>query len=672
MRTSIIIALLSAFSINLFGDGIIVPSKTEYPSSCLKNKVSDIFVDINGLIAVTTVYQEFENEWNEFVDGVYLFPLPPDARAIRLQYSMGDTLYDAVLKVQQQSTTPGTGEGGIIAEINKYMGINSIRLGLKNIHPQEIKAVKLTYISLLKQYSGTYEYNYPLNTGDFVKYPLDYLRYRIKVHSSKSIMNYNVISHPDFITRAAENNFLELEYTKSKAYIASDISFSYTVENSPFILDLYSWMPDTSDGYFTLAGKPQIESADTSLPLRLIFLLGNSTTMIGNKLNQSKKAISLALDELTEADSFNIVTFNSGVSGWKPAILPASQANISDAKNFLQGIGTSSGNRLDMGLTYSLNQLKNGNTLSSILAFTDGRSPLDPIEIEAYNTNKTCISIVAIGNEIDRVKMDAVAARNYGFVTYINESNILANEMVNIFLKMKSPILKEINYVFNDPVVYSVFPAKIPPIFAGTDFMLTGRYKIPGTAFITLEGTDYFGNNNLIFQKNFSSNNEISRLIWAKLAIDDLESQILLFGESDELKSALVYLSLAHNIRCRYTAYIEDEAVNDPDVLETVMSEKYFPPGSSELLRNYPNPFIVTTTLKLQISLKDNNKSKFIELYDIRGRLIRRIDISGLGEGKYEIVMHRSSFGKIENGIILAQLKIDGVLVNTIKMMSSE
>jgi Ca-activated chloride channel family protein len=672
MKFAALITLLIFVGINLFADGIIVTSQEEYPSYCLKNKVTDIDVEINGLVAETIVYQEFENEWTDSVNGVYSFPLPPDARATRLQYSVGDSLVDAVLKVQQQSTTPGTGEGGIIAEINEYMGSNVLKISLSNIAPWENKAVRLSYISTLKQYHGNYEYNYPLNTGDFIKHPIDFLKIRIKVHSSKSISGYSLISHPDYQIKSEGENFLDLEYIEPKAYLAKDIVFCYTVENSPFEIELFSWKPDSVDGYFTLVGKPQIESADSSLPHKVIFLLGNSTTMIGNKLNQSKTAISLALEELAEKDSFNVLIFNSTVSSWKSAVVPATQVNVTDARNYVEGIDVKSGNRLDLGILASLNQLKDTVTLSSILAFTDGKSPLDLAAIESSNTGKTCISFVAIGNDIDRVRLEAVAAQNYGFVAYINENNILANEMINVFQKIKNPIIKEVSIAFDDPIVYDVFPSKYPPVFAGTDFILSGRYKIPGTATITIEGTAYSGDYLTIFEKDFIHGNELSRKLWAKLAIDDLEAQILIHGENDTLKNNLIKLSLDHNIRCRYTAFIEDYPENNPEEPASVTEKNYQSTTSSRIINNYPNPFLNITILKLMIDEKDGSKSKFIELYDIQGRLLKIIDITHLDKGIHEIILYRNNFGHLTNGFLIARLKIENTIRNTIKMMTIE
>ena len=68
--------------VQLFADGLLVPTDTEYPQNFLRNRMTHVTVTINGLVAETQVYQEFHNDWDQPVDAVYSFPLPPDARSL--------------------------------------------------------------------------------------------------------------------------------------------------------------------------------------------------------------------------------------------------------------------------------------------------------------------------------------------------------------------------------------------------------------------------------------------------------------------------------------------------------------------------------------------------------------------------------------------------------------
>ncbi len=679
MRYTAIFILLF-IEISLFADGLMIPVQEDYPYSNLNNKISSVEVDIQDLIVETNVYQVFQSEWNDTVDAVFAFPLPQGARAVRLQYSIGDTMVDAILKVKQQSTTPGTGEGGVVAKINKYLGSNVIKLTLTGIEPYGIKAVQLTYISELLQYDGRYEYQFPLDTKDFVNHPLDYLSLDLTLHASDQITSFDLPSHPDFQTIHSSGDSVHISLLQSKAYANADIEFSYTVDSDSMQVSLFTWNPDSTDGYFTMIGHPQKEAADTSLPSHVLFLLSNSNTMLGNKLNQSKRAISLALDQMDANDNFQVMVFNSSVTALNTGFVPATQVNIASTKSMLESIETASGNRLDIGLQQALADIPSEAVLSSIVAFSDGKSPGDPEQIETANLLQTGIHFVAIGEEVDRTRLEAIASRNYGSVYYLREDDLLAEEMMKTIKRISQPILKNIDLTFDDPGVYAMYPVKFPAIYAGTDFLVTGRYTIPGAARILLDGLDHQGLNQYDFPVFFTDNFELARQVWAKAAIDQLEATILIEGESDTLKNELIALSLDHNIRCRYTAFEEDESFeylysgedewttgwDDSGEIHPVNTDSE---KSSMFMGNYPNPFSSYTRIEINIAEMAGVDSKYLYFYDINGKLLKVIDISALGPGTHEILLQGAMLGKVPRGIILAYLVIDGKPVNTLKII---
>jgi hypothetical protein len=135
-----IIATLFATAL-VFGDGLLLSKNDDYPGELLRNRVTEVTVKIEGLIAETVVYQEFVNEANFSVDAVYSFPLPADARSTMLLYTRNDTTFEAVLEVRQQATNPGTGDDGIAALINAYIGRNGLKWNSKTSLPAPFKSL---------------------------------------------------------------------------------------------------------------------------------------------------------------------------------------------------------------------------------------------------------------------------------------------------------------------------------------------------------------------------------------------------------------------------------------------------------------------------------------------------------------------------------------------------
>jgi Ca-activated chloride channel family protein len=655
----------------LFAEGLMIPSNENYPKDLLRNRSTTVNVDIHGLISETFVYQEFVNEWTDSTDAVYNFPLPPDARATEFVYWYKDTAYKAILKVKEQATNPGTGEGGIVAEINNYIGRNGIKVFLKDIPAGGIQKVMLHYISRCDYYQGKVTYNFPLNTSAFITYPLEQLQFNINVYSNSGIKNYSSTFGSQFKLIESTPNVLKVEVVKPKAYLTKDFDFTYEVDQSELNVDFYSVASDSGDGHFALFVRPQnVATADSVFPRRIIFLLSNSSEMTGNKLSQSISAISKSLDQLTTKDEFNIVLFNYYVYPWKTAPIPVSEQNILDAKTYLASVTASWGSRMDAGLEECLNEIKNNSFSNAILAFTNGRTPLDPRNIETKNTFKTGIFPIGIGDNLDRARLEMTAQLNYGFVTYIDEDDNLSEKMNRVFDLISQPILKDVGMEYGRADLSSILPEKLPSTYAGSYFYALGRYSNPGESILSIAGNSISGTNFYDFRLNYSSQTNQQKFVeslWAKEMIDQLEWIVEIYGETAALKDSLIDLSLKYGIRCRYTAYVAD--YEEPWVTP-VENEKFTLVPDSYIVGNYPNPFNPATTIRFHIDAASAGKVKFIKIFDALGRLVRVIDVTEYGEGFFEIHFDgKDQYGQtLSSGIYIVQLQIDSKPSNAIKI----
>ena len=663
-------------SLNTWANGLIIPDSDTYPGDYLSNKSTSIEVNINGLIAETVVLQEFENESYETINGVYIFPLPMNARVTRLLYSKGDTLIDAVLKVKAQSSTPGTGEGGVVAEINKYMGKNAIKLSLINIQPGAIKMIRLHYITNLTQYNGRVEYSFPFNLSDFVSQPIDYLKLRIKVNSMQDIIDFDIPNHKGYVVNKNQTNALDISYFETKVYQAEDISFYYQADNEHLALDFYSWKEDTTDGYFSIIGHSPLTEGDTVLSQKVLFMVCNSITMTGTKLDQTKQAVIRCLDLLSTKDSFNIMTYNSGYTTWQSYFVPATPANIANAKTHVESITGKYGNSLTYALQSALNEIKSDDILSSFLIFTDGNGVVDPYAIKESNIHKTGLFLVAMGNDYDRARIETLASLNYGFVSYLTDSKSLSDQMVNIFSKIQRPLYKDIDISLLYPNVYDLYPPVFPAIYGNSDFIITGRYKTPGEADVNISGINNTGLQLFPFEVSFADStmgNKFCKKLWTKNAMDIMEAELLIYGETDSLKSDLIELSLANKMRCRYTAYIEDSTFYgyDDDVYTgdewVILSQIEVIEKKSSILKIYPMPIVNNSVINININ-SSNYEKRFIKIYSIHGKLIATIDISYLQAGNHEIPLY-NSIANLTKGIYIISLEEKGITTDARKIV---
>ena len=67
-----------------------------YVTATLMN--TDVEMTINGLVARVSVKQEFRNEGSEWVEGVYVFPLPDEAAVDRMRLYIGDRFIEGEIR----------------------------------------------------------------------------------------------------------------------------------------------------------------------------------------------------------------------------------------------------------------------------------------------------------------------------------------------------------------------------------------------------------------------------------------------------------------------------------------------------------------------------------------------------------------------------------------------
>ena len=673
-RKILFIVLVSLFTgvTGALADGLLRSSDPNYPKDLLQNRLTKIYVRLNGQIAETAVYQEFVNEWNRPTNAVYSFPLPPDARATAFFYWYNDVCYKAVLKVKEQAVNPGTGEGGVAALINQYIGKNGIKVFLQNIPPGGIQKVQLYYISLCSYYEGEMTYQFPLDTQEFIKYPLDLLSVTIDLNANNDIQSYDLISHSDWDVVSHDLRHVTIDLNQSKTYLNKDLVFKYTIPNEELSIDFFPVANSTMDGHFVLMVNPD-ESVDSTrfLKKRVVFLLHNSSSMFGYKLEQSKEAIVQCLALLKPDEYFNIVVFNNNVSFWKTQVMPASAANIQNAKTYLASVQTSWGSNLDAALQQTLALFKDKSLCNSILLFTDGFTVIDPINIEKKNVHKAGIFCIGIGENFDRAKLEMVSMRNYGFVTYFKDTDNLLAGIQRVFRQISQPILMDTNIEFGLSDAYGMLPSKYPSIYQGFRFFITGRYKTPLKSAFSIAGYSVDGIQAYDFYLDFASanpTNKFAESIWAKEKIDDIERHIAVFGETDSLKNLDIEISLKYNIRCKYTAYIADYTTLPPT--KVIGEEEFVPVAKSYLIGNYPNPFNSATTIQFYLDREvEGFKYKFLRIYNLLGQLVAVIDISHLGPGMHTLKFDgRDNWGnELPSGMYICQLVV-GKEISTIRI----
>jgi Ca-activated chloride channel family protein len=640
---SLIVLLLMLSVVSAHADGVLMPTDETYPGDFMKNRQTRIDVTLHGVIATVDVIQEFVHMGTDTTDAVYAFPLPPDARATRVLYWADGTVYTAVLKEREQAASPGTGEGGVAALVNDYIGRNGIKIKLKKIAPGNIQKIQLSYIQFCRLDKNILRYTYPLDTQNFTPIPLEHLQLNLSVESQAEIVSIDCPSHNGLTLIEKTDSTTQAQLIRSKAYTDRDLEIACTLEQDDVVVDFYSCAPDSLDGHFVLVVRPPYQiNDDAVLQKRLLFVLNTSSSMFGYLLRQSTTAIETALDGLHPEDEFDILSYNNSVTSLFNEPVKATEDHLNTARSHLVSLETRSGSRLDKALHRALDEVPDDSVQTSIVVFTDGRSPLDPRDIQSRNTSQTSIFPVAIGDDIDRARLEMTARLNDGFVTYMSREDNITAKTENLLHQVSHPILKNVVYEWGQVNPSHILPPARKTTLAGSYYFITGRYIRTGSSGFAMAGTSVSGDQYYEYKFDFTDDPEhdtFARNIWAKEMIDAMERRIQVYGPTPTLRDSLVQISLRYNIRCRYTAYVADYQTEYTHVPAESGNLAVSHP-ESYIIGNYPNPFNPETTLTIVLHPGDllDNQPVRLRVYNALGQLVAIIDLSHLGPGEHRIV----------------------------------
>lgn len=558
MRTTTIFFSLLFLASAALADGLMRPSNKAYPGNFLRHRMTDVKVTVTGQVAQTTVYQEFVNEWTGTTDAVYSFPLPVDTRATGLYFWSNDTMYRAVLKVKEQASNPGTGEGGIDAQITAYLGPNGIRMMVPNIPAGEVQRIQIEYISLLRFADDKSEYRYPLNTADFSLYPVESFAFTVNVHSQQTITGASLTPATGAVTTQSGPNDIRTVLERSKIYLTHDLVFSYTAPHEASLTpEFYAVDNATKDGHFVMLVKSAVSEWNVILPKNIIFVIDKSSDIFGVTLSEAKSAIGECIQKLNPQDRFAIVSYDFWYAVWRPALSVVTAGAKDSAITFLSSLSYSGGSGMQYGLQTAFDMFPSDTAQNIVLLFSDGKTSVTPETIKNLNTKKAAVMTVTTAAAAGRQRMELIAYLNYGIPALIAPNELVKDRVMQIFDRINLPVMKGVQYEIGSNA-HDIIPARAPSLYKGSMVSFTGRFTNPGSQVFSIAGYSQAGpvfkDVNITFPSD-TVKNKFAESFWAKEKIDEIERRIAVYGVNDSLKNLDIAVSLAYGIRCQYTSF---------------------------------------------------------------------------------------------------------------------
>ncbi|MGJ8564406.1 MAG: marine proteobacterial sortase target protein [Alphaproteobacteria bacterium] len=575
---------------------------------------TDVNIDVAGPIIRTTLSQTFKNTTSEWVEGVYVFPLPENAAVDRLKMVVGGRLIEGQIKEKQEAkkiyeTAKAEGKKASLVTQERP---NVFTSAVANIGPGESVSIQIEYQDKARIQDGVFSLRFPMTVAPRYSPP----RETVKVASAEGQTTLAILDpvlDRDRISPPLMPPMLEPDRMDSESYLRLPVTLNINLQagfplqdidspyhqvtidkaketgihialkdgpvpaNRDFKLEWQAqpsgrpyveiFREDRGDDSFLLAmltpTNPVIEMPEKSYPRESIFVIDTSGSMGGTSIEQARASLLMAIDRLGPEDSFNIIQFASSHSSLFGLPVRATAQNVNRARRFVNGLDADGGTKMvpalkaALEMTSSLNGIEDGEALAQIIFITDGAigNEKEMFALLKRDLGKARFFPVGIGSAPNSHFMSRSAKFGRGMYVQIGKTEEVQKRMSTLFKAIDNPVLTHVST--NLKSGFEAYPSYMPDLYDGEPVVFAAKLpkgKMPETLKLMgrLAQSPWSMSLDMTAAKQA---NGISTL-WARQKIADLEDQRFDRSQAASLDEAILETALNYHLVSRLTSLV--------------------------------------------------------------------------------------------------------------------
>lgn len=515
-----------------------------------------------------------------------------------------------------------------------------------NVEPESKAAFYLNYEELLKREDGHYELVINLHPGQ----PVKDLSVEVVITESRRISDLKappirsgneignekseldpradleIINDKSAVVKFSPNlerqkQLAHLLGTDDSQGLAGQFVVQYDVERDPNGGEVL-----VQDGYFVHFFAP---SDIKPLPKHIVFILDTSYSMVGEKIEQLREAMSKIMGQLKEEDLFNLVEFNTNVKVWDlnnasasvwfptenedswrneepdeditkytfPSAYAANADNIKKAIATVSELEPNGGTDIHNGLTVGLHLIEMANKHNKdksapqpmIVFLTDGdptigvTAPEEIIsKISEFNSGsrRSPIFALSFGDGADKNFLQKLALRNSGFSRHIYEAADASLQLQDFYQQISSPLLANVTFKY-EPSVTSLTKTAFPIHFGGSEIVVSGWC---GTGLVNPEVEGWGVDGRIHFSPVVERPVSNVERLWAYLTVKQLlEKKEASDKDQEELKKKALDLALKYSFVTPVSSLVvvKPNNTNAVDTEAAVKGQRHIPYAQS-------------------------------------------------------------------------------------------
>ena len=574
-----------------------VPGSASIVQLALDTKVE---MDITGTINRVSVEQTFTNPSNDWVEGIYVFPLPEDSAVDHLTMRIGERIIEGLIKEKEEAKkiyNQAKSEGKS-ASLVEQQRPNIFTNSVANIPPGETIVITIEYHQSVLIDNDIFSIRFPMVIGErFIPgveiYTSPYalgmapnthevpdaskitppnhqraflpVTMKINLKAGFDTESVNSTYHPILVTEVDELT-KQIRFNENHPIVQADRDFELTWKaNKSLQPELALFTQKMDDDYYLMlmATPPKDEFfADNNTPRELIFIIDSSGSMHGMSMRQAKEALVLALSRLRPTDRFNIIDFDDRTRPLFESAIPAIDRSKNYAYDFIRGLDADGGTQALDAVKYALGSRdsKSEQYLRQIVFLTDGQVGN---ETRIFKTVERKIGTdrffsVGIGSAPNSFLMTKLADFGRGAYTYIGKISEVKQKMLELLYKLESPAMTNIRIDFPSGSESEQGFGAITDLYAGETISAIFKTKsLPST--LRIEGDTVNGKFTKDIDITPANESKGLDVLWARRKIESL-TDLYYFDRSSAQQKAIrkdiTSIALKHHLVSKFTSLV--------------------------------------------------------------------------------------------------------------------
>ena len=569
------------------------------PVQALRQSTS-ISARVTGNVARVHVTQKFENPGDDWVEGLYVFPLSAGAAVDELEMLVGERRIRGEIqrKEEARATYERARSEGRRASLVTQARPNMFTTSVANIAPHASITIDIAYLDTVPFRDGRYTLNFPLSitprytpgmqldpaapnaadvariansqatdeqastrvsptaTPERVASSVQSARIDVELLPGFPLGTVNSVNHEVVMSLVSTGRRITLKAPTVPADRDFELVWTPAVVPDMQAAAFAERMGD--DTYVLVSLMPPQMSAERSYKREVLFIIDTSGSMGGPSIDQARQALRLGVERLAPGDYFNIIRFSNDATSLFPAARPVSEWARTRASEFIDELVADGGTEMRSALELAFAMPPATEALRQIVFITDGSvsNEGELVSMIHQRLGGARLFTVGIGAAPNAYFMREAAAAGRGSYTFIPQIDQVRDRMQDLFVKLESPALVGLEIHWPGGVAAELAASLPSDVYAGDPLVVAARLKTPPQGVLTVSGRS----NGAPWTRQLSikvvdDQAGIAKL-WARERIGELVRQRNFGGDAAASEVGIVELALAHHLVSDFTSLV--------------------------------------------------------------------------------------------------------------------